>query len=100
MSQSGATLACGGNSYLVDDLADANLVLMECSNGNEVINGGVRTDRTIKELAQLIEEVVGFNGKYSSDSSPAWAAWSWMRRKKAAAKSERRNRSRFLEKVE
>jgi len=69
MSQCVATGPRGGNSYLVDDLADANLFLMECSNGNEMINVGVRTDQTIKELAQLIEEVVGFKGELAFDLS-------------------------------
>ena len=51
----------------VDDLADACLFLMERYGGNEIINVGVGTDQTIEELAQLIGEVVGFQGELSFD---------------------------------
>jgi len=53
----------------VDDLADACLFLMECYNEDEMINVGVGTDQTIKELAQLIGEVVGFKGELAFDLS-------------------------------
>jgi len=53
----------------VDDLADACLFLMEWYNEDEMINVGVGTDQTIKELAQLIGEVVGFKGELAFDLS-------------------------------
>jgi GDP-L-fucose synthase len=51
----------------VDDLADACLFLMERYGGDEIINVGVGTDQTIKELAQVIGEVVGFKGEVAFD---------------------------------
>jgi GDP-L-fucose synthase len=45
-----------------DDLADACLFLMDHYNRPELINIGVGDDISIKELALLIKEVVGFEG--------------------------------------
>ncbi len=46
----------------VDDLADACVFLMERYDSSEIINIGTGTDVTIRELALLIKEVVGFDG--------------------------------------
>lgn len=53
----------------VDDLADAVLHLMNNYNGNEPINIGTGEDLTIKELAQLIKEVVGYEGEIRFDTT-------------------------------
>ena len=45
-----------------DDLADAVIYLMNHYEGNQFINIGVGKDISIKELAEKIKEVVGFNG--------------------------------------
>ena len=47
----------------VDDLADACLFLMQNYAENEIVNIGVGSDITIKELAQLVKEVTGFQGE-------------------------------------
>ena len=47
----------------VDDLADACLFLMQNYAENEIVNIGVGSDITIKELAQLVKEVTGFHGE-------------------------------------
>lgn len=46
----------------VDDVADACFFLMNNYNGKEPVNIGSGEDLTIKELALLIKEIVGFNG--------------------------------------
>ena len=53
----------------VDDLAGACLFLMENYDGKEFVNVGVGTDVSIKELALLIKEVVGFDGDLNFDTS-------------------------------
>ncbi|MCL6473234.1 MAG: GDP-L-fucose synthase [Firmicutes bacterium] len=53
----------------VDDLADACLFLIQNYGSSELINIGVGEDLTIKELALLIREVVGFEGELEFDSS-------------------------------
>ena len=53
----------------VDDLADAVLHLMNNYGGNEPINIGTGEDLTIKELAQLIKEVVGYEGEIRFDTT-------------------------------
>jgi GDP-L-fucose synthase len=55
-----------------DDLADACVFLMERCNAvdiGEFINIGVGREITIRELAELIAEIVGFRGKLVFDSS-------------------------------
>ncbi|RID57923.1 hypothetical protein BRARA_F01259 [Brassica rapa] len=47
----------------VDDLADACVFLMEKYSGFEHVNVGSGVEVTIKELAELVKEVVGFEGK-------------------------------------
>jgi GDP-L-fucose synthase len=53
----------------VDDLADACLFLMNNYDGNDIINIGVGNDLTIKNLANLIKGIVGFDGNIIWDSS-------------------------------
>jgi len=53
----------------VDDLADAVLHLMNNYKENEPINVGTGEDITIKELAQLIKEVVGYEGEIRFDTT-------------------------------
>jgi GDP-L-fucose synthase len=52
-----------------DDLADACLFLMEVYNDSEIVNVGWGQDCTIRELAELIAEIVGYQGELSWDSS-------------------------------
>jgi len=53
----------------VDDLADACLFLLQNYDDSEVINVGVGEDLTIRELAELISDVVGFRGELVYDRS-------------------------------
>ena len=53
----------------VDDLAAACLVLLESYDEPEPINLGVGEDLTIRELAELVADVVGYTGDLSWDSS-------------------------------
>lgn len=53
----------------VDDLADACLFLMEQFNEPGFINVGTGTELTIRQLAELIGRVVGFNGRLVFDST-------------------------------
>ncbi|MEC9360454.1 MAG: GDP-L-fucose synthase [SAR324 cluster bacterium] len=52
-----------------DDLAAAVLFLMENYNDSEIVNVGCGQDQTIMELAETIQEVVGFKGYLNFDSS-------------------------------
>ena len=53
----------------VDDLADACLFLMENFNEKGFVNVGYGEDISIKDLAYLIKEVVGFEGELVFDES-------------------------------
>ncbi len=53
----------------VDDLADACLFLLKNYDSAEIINVGYSEDVTIRELAQMVCEVVGYNGKLNFDHS-------------------------------
>ena len=53
----------------VDDLADACVFLMNNYDGTEIVNIGTGEDLTIKELAEMIKDIVGFEGKITWDSS-------------------------------
>jgi GDP-L-fucose synthase len=53
----------------VDDLADACLFLMQHYPGGDMINVGVGQDLTIRELAQMVAQVVGFPGGLVFDPS-------------------------------
>ncbi|MFO7343330.1 MAG: GDP-L-fucose synthase, partial [Bacillaceae bacterium] len=52
-----------------DDLADACIFLMKNYEGNEIINIGVGKDISIKELAEKIKNVVGYQGEIKFDTS-------------------------------
>ena len=47
----------------VDDMADACLHLLEHYDGAEQVNVGTGEDVTIRELAEMVAEVVGFDGR-------------------------------------
>lgn len=51
----------------VDDLGDACVYLMQSYSGEDFVNVGVGDDVTIRELADLIKKVVGFEGKIVQD---------------------------------
>lgn len=51
------------------DLADAVLFLMENYDDSEIVNVGCGKDQTIKELAETIQEVVGYKGHLKFDST-------------------------------
>ena len=53
----------------VDDLADAVVYLMNNYDGNQFVNIGVGEDISIQELAELIKDVVGFEGEIVNDTS-------------------------------
>lgn len=53
----------------VDDLADAVVFLMEGYSGLDHVNVGSGKEVSIKELAELVKEVVGFEGELAWDSS-------------------------------
>lgn len=52
-----------------DDLADACVYLMEQGYDGPLVNIGTGTDVTIRELAETVLKVVGFNGQLTFDSS-------------------------------
>jgi GDP-L-fucose synthase len=51
-----------------DDLADASVFTMRCYSGTEPINIGVGSELSVRELAELIREVVGYSGELRFDS--------------------------------
>jgi GDP-L-fucose synthase len=53
----------------VDDLASAALFLLENYDDPQTINVGVGEDLSIKELAELVQEVVGYEGELVWDTS-------------------------------
>lgn len=53
----------------VEDLADACLFFMDNYTGNDVFNVGIGKDISIKELAQIIKKIVGFEGDFIMDAS-------------------------------
>ncbi len=53
----------------VDDLADAVLFLMRNYDGERIINVGIGEDSAISELAELVREIVGFEGDLRYDTS-------------------------------
>ena len=52
-----------------DDLARACVFLMENYTGSEFVNVGTGEDLTIRELAELIRNIVGFTGNITWDTS-------------------------------
>ena len=53
----------------VDDLAQASVFLLENYDGAQQVNVGVGEDITIKELAELVAEEVGYSGEILWDAS-------------------------------
>jgi len=52
-----------------DDLADAFLFLLKNYGGSEIINIGTEKEISIKELASIIKDIVGFKGPIRFDNS-------------------------------
>lgn len=52
-----------------DDLAEACVYLMKNYNEKELVNVGTGEDLTIKELAEIVKSIVGFEGKLSFDTT-------------------------------
>ena len=53
----------------VDDLADLCVFLMNNYSGNETVNAGTGKEITIKELAELVARIVGYEGEIKWDIS-------------------------------
>ncbi len=53
----------------VDDLADAALFLMEHYDEPEIVNVGTGTDVTIRELAEMIQQATGYQGRVAFDET-------------------------------
>ncbi len=53
----------------VDDLADACVFLLKTYSDENLVNIGVGEDVTIRELAEIIADVVGFKGSFAFDTS-------------------------------
>jgi GDP-L-fucose synthase len=53
----------------VDDLAEASLFLLENYDGPSQVNVGVGEDLTIKELAEIVAEEIGYQGTTKWDTS-------------------------------
>jgi len=53
----------------VDDMADASVYLMGNYSGEQFVNVGVGEDVTIKELAEIVKDTVGFEGELKFDTS-------------------------------
>lgn len=53
----------------VDDMADATVFMMENYNESKFINIGTGNDKTIREIAEIIKEVVGYKGRFQFDTS-------------------------------
>jgi GDP-L-fucose synthase len=53
----------------VDDMADASLLVVEKHRGNDLINIGCGEDIAIRDLADLVREIVGYKGSVRWDAS-------------------------------
>lgn len=53
----------------VDDLAEACVYLMNNYSGNETVNLGTGKEVTIRELAETVKEVVGYEGNLTFDTT-------------------------------
>ena len=53
----------------VDDLADLCVFLMNNYSGNETVNAGTGKDITMKNLATLVAEIIGYSGEIFWDTS-------------------------------
>ncbi len=69
------TVTCWGDGtprrefLYVDDLADLCVFLMNNYSGNETVNAGTGKEVTIKELTELVAEVVGYTGEILWDTT-------------------------------
>jgi len=52
-----------------DDLADAALYLMQNYDGEQFVNIGCNSDLSIKDLALMIKDIIGFEGELTFDTS-------------------------------
>ena len=52
-----------------DDMANACIFLMQNYSGEEFVNIGVGNDISIREFAELVAEIVGFEGRLTYDTS-------------------------------
>lgn len=53
----------------VDDLADACVYLMNTYSGNETVNLGTGKELSIRQLTELVAEIIGYKGKILWDTS-------------------------------
>ena len=53
----------------VDDMADACVFLMQSYSDSEIINVGTGKDISIRELAEIVKDTVGYSGKVQWDAS-------------------------------
>lgn len=53
----------------VDDLADACIYLMNTYSGNETVNLGTGKELSIRQLTELVAEIIGYKGKILWDTS-------------------------------
>ena len=53
----------------VDDMADASVFLMKSYDGFDFVNVGVGEDVSIKELAEIVKDTIGFDGDLTFDTS-------------------------------
>lgn len=53
----------------VDDLANLCVFLMNNYSGNETVNAGTGKEVTIKELTELVADIVGYNGRIEWDTT-------------------------------
>ena len=53
----------------VDDLAELCVFLMDSYSGNETVNAGTGKELTIKALAELVAETVGYEGRIEWDTT-------------------------------
>ena len=68
------TLLCGSGKprreFLhVNDLAEALIHLVAIDNPPDVVNVGTGTDISIRELSELVAEIVGYQGNIQQDST-------------------------------
>lgn len=53
----------------VDDLANLCVFLMNKYSGNETVNAGTGKELTIKQLAELVARIIGYDGEIRWDTT-------------------------------
>jgi GDP-L-fucose synthase len=53
----------------VDDLADAAIFLMQAYSSDEIVNVGTGQEISIRDVAEIVRRVVGFEGRLVQDTS-------------------------------